>query len=70
MHTNGHSQAQATKQATKPYPPGIHAPSITFFKDDDRQDIDWETQGRHLEYLITSGIHGGMFFRLHPTSSG
>ncbi|RJE25260.1 dihydrodipicolinate synthetase family protein [Aspergillus sclerotialis] len=54
MQTNGHSETRTMKS----YPPGIHAPSITFFKDDDRQDIDWEVQGTHLEYLITSGVHG------------
>lgn len=51
MHSNG-----ATKRA---FPPGIHGPSVTFFNDDDQQDIDWVTQERHLEYLITSGLHGG-----------
>lgn len=52
MHSNG-----ATKRA---FPPGIHGPSVTFFNDDDQQDIDWVTQERHLEYLITSGLQGGM----------
>ncbi|KAK2767701.1 hypothetical protein FQN54_003859 [Arachnomyces sp. PD_36] len=42
----------------KPFPPGIHVPSLTFFKKDARQEIDWELQERHLEFLISSGLHG------------
>ena len=54
MRSNG-----ATQRA---FPPGIHGPSVSFFNDNDQQDIDWVTQERHLEYLVTSGLHGGTFF--------
>lgn len=40
------------------FPPGVHVPSLTFFQDDPRQEIDWTTQERHLDFLISSGVHG------------
>lgn len=40
------------------YPPGIHVPSLTFFDDSKRQEIDWDTQNKHLSFLVQSGIHG------------
>ncbi|KAI1612749.1 hypothetical protein EDD37DRAFT_678968 [Exophiala viscosa] len=43
---------------SKAFPPGIHAPSVTFFEDDAKQDIDWTTQENHLEFLVKSGVHG------------
>ncbi|KAL2864285.1 dihydrodipicolinate synthase family protein [Aspergillus lucknowensis] len=43
---------------SRAFPPGIHGPSLTFFKDDDQQDIDWDTQARHLGYMVTSGMRG------------
>lgn len=51
--------ASSSTKTNKPFPPGIHGPSVTFFEDDQQQDIDWATQERHLEYMITSGMHGG-----------
>lgn len=51
--------ASNSTKTNKPFPPGIHGPSITFFQDDQQQEIDWATQERHLEYMITSGMHGG-----------
>lgn len=39
------------------YPPGIHGPSVTFFEDSQQQDIDWETQTKHFEHMI-SNLHG------------
>lgn len=42
----------------KGYPPGIHVPSLTFFSNNARQDIDWEVQEAHMEFLISSGLHG------------
>lgn len=54
---NGHS----TTQTTKSYPPGIHAPSVTFFKKTEQQEIDWVTQGQHLEFLVKSGVQGSRF---------
>ncbi|KAK2756190.1 hypothetical protein FQN54_005598 [Arachnomyces sp. PD_36] len=56
MGSNGHFQSQA--QNMKSYPPGIHAPSLTFFQDDEQQEIDWATQEKHIEFLVTSGVHG------------
>jgi hypothetical protein len=44
------------------FPGGIHVPSLTFFSNDDRQEIDWELQERHFEFLITSGLHGSEYF--------
>lgn len=44
--------------SSRPYPPGIHVPALTWFRDDARQDIDWEVQEKHLEFLISSGLHG------------
>lgn len=40
------------------FPPGIHVPALTFFHDDTRQEIDWETQEKHLDFLVRSGLHG------------
>lgn len=55
MGSNGH--VESAKRG-KSYPPGIHAPSVTFFQDNDLQEIDWTTQEKHLEFLVTSGVHG------------
>lgn len=44
----------------KAYPPGIHVPSLTWFGQD--QEIDWDLQRRHIEFLVSSGLDGGMFF--------
>ena len=44
--------------ARLPYPPGIHVPSLTWFKSDATQSVDWDLQERHIEFLIRSGIHG------------
>jgi hypothetical protein len=40
------------------YPPGIHVPTLTWFRDDDAQSIDWEVQEKHIRFLIESGLHG------------
>jgi len=37
---------------------GIHVPSLTFFTSSAKQEIDWETQDKHLRFLISSGVHG------------
>lgn len=52
-HTNGNGTAAAYS-----YPSGIHVPSLTFFRDDARQDIDWDVQEQHFEFLISNGVHG------------
>ncbi|KAJ5832390.1 hypothetical protein N7474_000701 [Penicillium riverlandense] len=44
--------------AKSPYPPGIHVPSLTWFKSDATQSIDWDLQERHIEFLVRSGVHG------------
>ena len=43
------------------FPSGIHVPALTFFRDDARQEIDWEIQEKHLEFLIASGLHGSKY---------
>ncbi|KAF2737835.1 aldolase [Polyplosphaeria fusca] len=40
------------------FAPGIHVPSLTFFKNDKNQEIDWEVQEKHFEFLISNGLHG------------
>lgn len=50
---NGNGAAQAYS-----FPPGIHVPSLTWFKNDERQEIDWEVQEKHFEFLISNGLHG------------
>jgi dihydrodipicolinate synthase/N-acetylneuraminate lyase len=40
------------------FPPGIHVPSLTWFKDDTNQEIDWEVQENHFEFPISNGLHG------------
>ncbi|KAH7132471.1 hypothetical protein B0J11DRAFT_601055 [Dendryphion nanum] len=50
--SNGTSPSQYS------FPPGIHVPSLTFFGNDARQEIDWEVQDQHFEFLISNGLHG------------
>ncbi|PNS17047.1 L-threo-3-deoxy-hexylosonate aldolase [Sphaceloma murrayae] len=52
------SPAALSSSQVKPYPPGIHVPTLTWFKDDEDQNLDWEVQETHLRFLITSGLHG------------
>lgn len=40
------------------FPPGIHVPSLTWFGSDKRQEIDWDVQEKHFEFLISNGLHG------------
>ncbi|KAF2014878.1 aldolase [Aaosphaeria arxii CBS 175.79] len=40
------------------FPPGIHVPSLTFFGNDKGQEIDWEVQEKHFEFVISNGVHG------------
>jgi 4-hydroxy-2-oxoglutarate aldolase len=54
MPSNG-----TTNGATVPrysYPPGIHVPSLTWFNE--QQEIDWDVQEKHFEFLISNGLHG------------
>ncbi|CAM1502716.1 Fc.00g074920.m01.CDS01 [Cosmosporella sp. VM-42] len=43
---------------TKAFPPGIHVPCLTWFGSDASQEIDWDVQKKHIEFLITSGLDG------------
>ncbi|KAL1845801.1 hypothetical protein VTK73DRAFT_428 [Phialemonium thermophilum] len=43
---------------SRPFPPGIHVPCLTWFSDDKSQEIDWELQAKHIEYILSSGVHG------------
>jgi 4-hydroxy-2-oxoglutarate aldolase len=43
---------------TKTFPPGIHVPTLTWFEDTPTQEIDWDLQKQHLEFLVNSGIQG------------
>lgn len=52
--SNG-SNGQSTSYS---FPPGIHVPSLTWFKNDSNQDIDWAVQEQHFEFLISNGLHG------------
>lgn len=51
--SNGNGAAQEYS-----FPPGIHVPSLTWFKNDQNQDIDWDVQEKHFEFLISNGLHG------------
>lgn len=42
----------------KPALEGIHVPSLTFFTSSPKQEIEWDTQKKHLRFLIASGVHG------------
>lgn len=42
----------------KPFPHGIHVPSLTWFQDTAAQEIDWAVQKKHFEFLVRSGLHG------------
>ncbi len=52
LKSNGHSAA------AKPYPPGVHVPSLTFFDSSPSQEIDWDTQRKHISFIVRSGVHG------------
>lgn len=56
-HTNGTNGSTVGK----PFPPGVHVPSLTWFRDTANQEIDWDVQQKHLSFLIESGLHGSMF---------
>lgn len=38
---------------------GIHVPCLTWFQNDATQEIDWELQREHLQFLVKSGVDGG-----------
>ncbi|CRK13948.1 hypothetical protein BN1708_011001 [Verticillium longisporum] len=37
---------------------GVHVPCLTWFKDGADQEIDWELQREHLEFVISAGLEG------------
>ncbi|KAI8713482.1 hypothetical protein NCS52_01292900 [Fusarium sp. LHS14.1] len=47
----------ATTKA-KSFPPGIHVPCLTWFANDANQEIDWDLQKKHIEFLVNSGLDG------------
>jgi 4-hydroxy-2-oxoglutarate aldolase len=51
--SNGHSASSEHS-----FPPGVHVPSLTWFKNDKTQEIDWDVQEKHFEFLISNGLHG------------
>jgi 4-hydroxy-2-oxoglutarate aldolase len=48
-----------TVSSKKPYTAGVHVPSLTWFRDDAEQEIDWDVQRKHFEFLVDGGVHGG-----------
>lgn len=54
MSSNGHTNGDSSKAVL----PGIHVPTPTFFKDNDEQEIDYETQKKHHTSMIKSGLQG------------
>ena len=52
------SAINANDTASYSFPPGIHVPSLTWFKDDASQEIDWDVQEKHFDFLISNGLHG------------
>ncbi|POR32532.1 Putative 4-hydroxy-2-oxoglutarate aldolase, mitochondrial [Tolypocladium paradoxum] len=42
----------------KAYPPGVHVPCLTWFSNSADQEIDWDLQKTHIEFLIRSGLDG------------
>lgn len=58
MPSNESGIASQAVAMSKPALEGIHVPSLTFFSTSSKQEIDWDTQNKHLRFLIASGIHG------------
>ncbi|GAM90417.1 hypothetical protein ANO11243_084600 [Dothideomycetidae sp. 11243] len=58
MHSNGTTNGNGASHAAYSYPPGIHVPSLTFFSNTKTQEIDWDVQEQHFEFLISNGVHG------------
>ncbi|KAL6862082.1 hypothetical protein J3F83DRAFT_762783 [Trichoderma novae-zelandiae] len=52
------ARADIRAQAARPFPPGIHVPSLTWFNNDASQEVDWDLQERHLNFVISSDLHG------------
>lgn len=58
MPSNESSITTGAAASAMPALQGIHVPSLTFFSESPKQEIDWPTQTKHLQFLISSGIHG------------
>ncbi|GAB7340864.1 hypothetical protein MBLNU457_7223t2 [Dothideomycetes sp. NU457] len=52
------SKTESSTIASSPYPPGVHVPTLTWFKDDAEQEIDWDVQKSHFDFLVRGGVHG------------
>ncbi|OAQ64702.1 dihydrodipicolinate synthetase family protein [Pochonia chlamydosporia 170] len=48
----------AITERSASYMKGIHVPCLTWFLDNVTQDIDWNLQRRHIQFLIQSGVDG------------
>ncbi|KAI8721522.1 hypothetical protein NCS52_00293700 [Fusarium sp. LHS14.1] len=44
--------------ASKPFPAGVYAASLTWFSEEEQQPINYEIQQKHLKHLIGSGLTG------------
>jgi 4-hydroxy-2-oxoglutarate aldolase len=53
-----------TVSPKKSYTAGVHVPSLTWFRDDAEQEIDWDVQRKHFEFLVNGGVHGSMICSL------
>lgn len=58
MPSNESGLTGSTQTTGKPALEGIHVPALTFFSTSSRQEIDWDTQNKHIRFLISSGVHG------------
>ncbi len=58
ISSNGTNGTSNGSKSGKTFPPGVHVPTLTWFLDDDNQEIDWAVQKKHLSFLIESGLHG------------
>jgi len=53
-----HPDIMNSTSGSRPFPPGIHVPSLTWFDNDKTQEIAWDVQTKHIEFLVKSGLHG------------
>lgn len=60
VYIQSSSNITMTIQSKKFFTAGVHVPSLTWFRDDAEQEIDWDVQRRHFEFLVDGSVHGGM----------
>ena len=53
------AQPTYTAKAARSYPAGVHVPSLTWFGNDESQEIDWNVQLKHFDFLVQGGVTGG-----------